>query len=305
VARPPSGEQFEIVHGEQRATIVEVGGGIREYSCGGRQVLEPYPLLEMCDGAHGAVLLPWPNRLADGRYRFDGRELQLALSEPAKGNAIHGLARWRAWRALEFGPSSVTMSLRLHPEPGYPFDLQVTVQYTLAANGLTVSTTARNEGSGPCPYAVGHHPYLSPGAGTIDACTLELPADTVIETDAQRQLPSGRRAVAGGPLDFRRPRTLGNAVIDGPFTDLRRDGEGFARARLTAADGSCVELFLDAGYELLEVFTGDTLAPARRRTGLGLEPMTSPPNAFATGDRLIRLAPGESHRVSWGVGLTG
>jgi aldose 1-epimerase len=111
--------------------------------------------------------------------------------------------------------------------------------------------------------------------------------------------------VAGGPLDFRHPRTLGNAVIDGPFTDLRRDGEGFARARLTAADGSCVELFLDAGYELLEVFTGDTLAPARRRTGLGLEPMTSPPNAFATGDRLIRLAPGESHRVSWGVGLTG
>ena len=70
----PSGEQFEIAHGEQRATIVEVGGGIRRYSSAGRDVLDPYPLEAICDGAHGAPLIPWPNRLADGAYRFDGTD---------------------------------------------------------------------------------------------------------------------------------------------------------------------------------------------------------------------------------------
>jgi aldose 1-epimerase len=305
VPAPPSGEQFEIVHGEQRATIVEVGGGVREYSSAGRDVLEPYPLEEMCDGAHGTVLVPWPNRLSDGRYRFDGRELQLALSEPEKGNAIHGLARWRAWRALEHLADSVTMEIRLHPEPGYPFDLRVRVHYALAANGLTVTTSARNVGPEPCPYAAGQHPYLSPGAGTIDACALELPADTLIETDHERQLPTGRRPVAGGELDYRDPRTIGEGRIDSPFTDLRRDADGLARTRLTAADGSCVELWVDDSYRVLEVFTGDTLAPGRRRTGLGLEPMTSPPNAFASGEGLIRLEPGESRQARWGVRLAG
>lgn len=68
---PPSGEQFEISYGEQRATIVEVGAGVREYVVGERPVLDPYPLQAMCDGGHGAPLIPWPNRIADGRYRFD------------------------------------------------------------------------------------------------------------------------------------------------------------------------------------------------------------------------------------------
>ena len=55
----------------------------------------------MCDGAHGAVLIPWPNRLGDGSYEFDGARHQLALSEPERRNAIHGLVRWVPWRALE------------------------------------------------------------------------------------------------------------------------------------------------------------------------------------------------------------
>jgi aldose 1-epimerase len=65
---PPSGEQFEIRHGQQRLTVVEVGGGIREYVVGDRSVLDPYPIDAVCDGEHGTPLIPWPNRLADGAY---------------------------------------------------------------------------------------------------------------------------------------------------------------------------------------------------------------------------------------------
>ncbi|MGH9297824.1 MAG: aldose 1-epimerase family protein, partial [Acidimicrobiales bacterium] len=173
---PPSGAQFEISHGNQRATVVEVGGGVREYEVDGRPVLDPYPLGAMCDGAHGAVLIPWPNRLADGSYRFDGVDYQVALTEPGKANAIHGFLRWRSFQAAEQAPERVVMSTNLRPLMGYPFDLEVKVAYELGDGGLRVVTTATNLGPAPCPYGHGQHPYLSPGEGLIDDCTLELQA---------------------------------------------------------------------------------------------------------------------------------
>jgi len=300
---PPSGEQFEIAAGSQRATIVEVGGGIRVYEDGERAVLEPFELGEICDGGHGAVLVPWPNRLAEGRYSFDGIERRLALTEPARGNAIHGLGRWRNWRALEREPDRVLMGLRLHPEPGYPFDLEVTVDYRLGEDGLSVTTTARNLGAGACPYGTGQHPYLSPGAGTIDGCSLELGAATLITTDPASGLPSGREALEGGPLDFRAPRPLAGLQLDSPFADLERDADGRARARLLCPDGATVELWVEQAYPFIELFTGDTLSPGRRRRGLAVEPMSCPPNAFQSLEGLVRLGAGDSHTAAWGVAL--
>jgi aldose 1-epimerase len=299
----PSGEQFELVRDEQRATIVEVGGGVREYTCAQRPVLDPYPLEAICDGAHGAPLIPWPNRLADGRYRFEGLDYQLALSEPEAHNAIHGLLRWRLWHALEREPERVVMATRLLPLPGYPFALDVRVAYELGADGLTVATSAVNIGARPCPFGAGQHPYLSPGSTSIDECELQLPVRTRILTDQQRHLPSGREPVEGTHFDFREPRRLGEQRLDAAFTDLLRGGDGLALTRLAAPDGSCVELWMDERYSFLEVFTGDTLAPARRRRGLALEPMTCAPNAFQSGEGLIRLQPGESLTARWGVRL--
>lgn len=299
---PPSGRQYSIRIGRQRATIVEVGGGIREYEVAGRRVLDPYSPGAMADGAHGAPLLPWPNRLHDGRYRFEGTEHQLPLTEPEKCNAIHGLLRWRPWRPVEVAGHRVVMGIRLHPMAGYPFMLDVRVDYRLGAHGLQVSTTATNVGDNACPYGCGQHPYLSPGAGLIDGCTLHLDAATRITTD-QRGLPTGREPVAGTPLDFRSAARLHVLRVDSAFTDLARDDDGRAWVRLAAPDGRTAELWVDRHHPYIEIFTGDTLAPGRRRQGLGCEPMTCPPDAFASGIDLIRLEPGQSITTSWGVRL--
>lgn len=298
----PSGEQHTIERGPQRATVVEVGGGIREYAVGGRPVLEPYPVDAMCDGAHGAPLVPWPNRLQDGAYRFDGVDYQVALTEPERHNAIHGFLRWRSWHVVEHGADRVVVGCRLHPLPGYPFTLDVRVAYSLGEDGLTVRTTAVNLGDRPCPYACGQHPYLSPGEGTIDGCTLHLDAATWIATD-QRMLPAGTRPVAGSETDFRSPAVIGDREIDIAFGDLARDADGRAWARLTGRDGRTAELWVDGAYSMIEVFTGDSLAPHRRRRGLGTEPMTCPPNGFRSGEGLLRLAPGDSLTTGWGVRL--
>ena len=299
----PSGRQFEITNGAQRATVVEVGGGVREYDVDGRPVLDPYPRDAMVDGAHGAPLVPWPNRLDGGRYRFDGVEHQVPINEPPTNTAIHGLLRWRAWQPLEHAADRVVMGVRLHPMSGYPFTLDVRVEYRLGDTGLVVTTTATNAGRDACPYGHGQHPYLSPGSGLVDACVLELDAATRVVVDAERMLPVGREAVAGTRYDFCGGARIDDAVIDAAYTDLARDADGRTWALLTGPDGATVAFWVDSNYPFVQLFTGDTLAPGRQRRGLACEPTTCPPNAFATGEHLIRLPPGGSHAASWGVGL--
>jgi aldose 1-epimerase len=300
---PPSGQQYEIRYGEQVAMVVEVGGGVREYRVADRAVLDPYPWEAMCDGAHGTVLVPWPNRLGDGRYRFDGVDYQVAITEPEKSNAIHGLLRWCNWQPVSQGSNQVTMGIRLYPQPGYPFVLDVMVDYLLDDEGLTVTTTATNQGEQACPYGCGHHPYLSPGSGLIDQAVLNFTAGTRIVTDPDCQLPTGTEPVAGSCFDFSAGRLLGDQRIDFAFTDLARDDAGRAWVRLDGPDGRRAELWVDNSYPLVELYTGDTLSPHRRRQGLGVEPMTCPPNAFQSGDGVHRIEPGHTVTTRWGARL--
>jgi aldose 1-epimerase len=299
----PSGQQFEISYADQVATVVEVGGGVREYRVGDRDVLDPYPIGEMCDGAHGAPLVPWPNRLADGKYTFDGTEYQVDISEPKSNTAIHGFLRWRNWAVADQSASSLTMQTVLHPLQGYPFAIDVRVSYSLGEDGLTVTTRAENLGPTAAPWANGQHPYLSAGPGEhLDTCTLQFEAGQRIDTD-ERQLPVGDVSVGGTEYDFRDGRPIGALAMDYAFRELARDDEGRAWVRLTGADGRHADLWVDGSYPILELYTGDTLKPQRRRLGLGCEPMSAPPNAFGTGEGVVRLEPGASITHQWGARL--
>ncbi|BEP16137.1 aldose 1-epimerase family protein [Acidothermaceae bacterium B102] len=301
----PSGQQWPLRYGDQRATVVEVGGGVREYTVGGRAVLDGYPVDAMCSSGRGATLAPWPNRLRDGRYTFDGQSQQLALSEPAKGNAIHGLVRWLPWTLDDRTDSSVTVRVTVLPQTGYPYGLQLRNAYTLDDSGLTLTTTATNIGPVALPYGVGFHPYLTLGAATVDDDVLTVPGTTWIAVDA-RSLPNGAAPVDGTEYDYRAPRRIGDAVLDTAFTDLVRDNNGVAAVTLGTADGTSeISLWADASFPYLQVFTGDTLKGADRRRGLAVEPMTCPPDAFNSGDGLVRIEPGDAHITRWGLTTRG
>ena len=188
----PSGEQIEIVHGDQRAVVVEVGGGLREYTLDGRNVLDGYGADEMSSSGRGQVLIPWPNRIQDGLYSFDGQEHQLPLDDVAEQDAIHGLVRWGSWTAGDRAENRVVMEHALHPQPGYPFSLALSVEYLLSDEGLLVRTTATNRGPRPCPYGSGNHPYLTVGQHGVDSLTLRVPGATVLRSD-ERGIPVGSR----------------------------------------------------------------------------------------------------------------
>jgi aldose 1-epimerase len=297
--RSPSGAQIEITHGDQRAVVVEVGGGLRAYSSGGRELLDAYPADGRISSGRGQVLIPWPNRIEDGTYEFDGCRHQLALDEVAARNAIHGLVRWTGWTIREREQSRVVLEHVLQPRPGYPFALALAVEYTLSGTGLSVSTTATNSGPDPCPYGCGFHPYLTVGTPTVDSVVLTAPGRTVLSSD-ERGIPTGRSAVSGTKFDFREPRAIGATRLDHCFTDLDRE-DGIARVELRAPDdGAAATLWLDDAYGYVMLFTGDPLPDVARRS-LAVEPMTCPPNAFRTGEALIRLAPGSSVTSTWGI----
>jgi aldose 1-epimerase len=296
----PSGKQITIAVGDQQAVVVEVGGGLRSYSAGGRDLVDGYRADEMSSSGRGQVLIPWPNRLQDGNYEFDGRRHQLPLNEPERLNAIHGLVRWANWSAAEQQPHRAVMDYVLHPQPGYPFTLGISIEYTLSDSGLQVRTTATNLGAEACPYGSGAHPYLTLGTPAIDHLLLRVPGQAILRSDA-RGLPIGKLAVAGTTYDFRQPRRIGSTQLDTAFTELERDQNGFARVELRDPNRETqVSLWVDRSYPYLMLFTGDALANVNRRS-LAVEPMTCPPNAFRTGDALARLEPGASFTGTWGI----
>jgi aldose 1-epimerase len=298
----PSGEQIELQRDGHHAVIVEVSGGVRSYEVDGRRLLDGYQLHEVSSGGRGQLLVPWPNRLRDGRYDFAGTTHQVPLTEPEKMNAIHGFLRWESWRVAERADDRVVVEHLLHPRAGYPFALRMTVEYRVGAEGLASTVTATNVGGTACPYGMGVHPYLRVEEDTIDACWLEAAASTRLLTD-ERAIPVGITDVEGTAYDFRSRRRILDTVLDTAFTDVGRDPQGRAWVRLwTGREDEGVGLWMDERYPYYMLFTGDTLPDAdQRRRSLAVEPMTCAPNAFASGAGLITLAPGESVTSRWGI----
>jgi aldose 1-epimerase len=296
----PSGEQIEIALGDQRAVVVEVGGGLRAYSAGGLELLDGYPAEAMSTSARGQVLIPWPNRLEDGSYEFEGRRHQLALTEPSSDTAIHGLVRSSSWTVAEREPHRALLEHVVDSQPGYPFSLALGIEYSLSPDGLTVRTTATNIGADACPFGAGAHPYLTLGTANVDPLMLCVPAARIVRSD-ERGLPIRTEAVEGTDYDFRRSRPIGTTKLDNAFTELARGDDGLARVELRdLRHGTAVTLWVDESYPYVLVFTGDRLPDVNRRS-LAVEPMTCPPNAFRSGTALIRLEPGRSVESAWGI----
>jgi aldose 1-epimerase len=292
--------QVEIEAEDQRVAVDTVGGGLRSYAAGGRELLDGYPAGGRSTSGRGQVLIPWPNRLEDGAYEFGGRTHRLPLTEPERGNAIHGLVRDADWRVGERAPDRVVLEHGLEPQPGYPFSLSVRIEYALSEGGLTVRTTTTNVAEEACPFGSGQHPYLTLGTEAVDSLILSAPGRTVLRVD-ERSLPVGKEPVEGTEHDFQRPREIGATTLDHAFTDLVRGVDGLARVELRDPKSRAgLTLWVDESYRYLQLFTGDPLPDVSRRS-LAVEPMTCPANAFRTGEDLVRLEPGESHTSAWGI----
>jgi galactose mutarotase-like enzyme len=299
----PTGQQWRIGHGRQEVIVCEVGATLRAYTVGQTAVLDGFGADEWSQSGRGQVLAPWPNRLADGRYEFNGVRAQAALDEPERRNAIHGLVRWMPWTLQTRHQNQLSLRLQLHPSPGYPFSLLLEIEYHVGRDGLTVTTRAQSLEEGLIPFGIGFHPYLTAGPETVDGAILHVPARHTLDVD-DRGLPTGALApVEGTDRDFTTARFVGPAVLDTAYTTLERDSADIAWASLDPPGGvGGAALWLDAAFPYLMVYTGDTLGEVqRRRRAVALEPMTCPPNALRTGTDVVALEPGQEWTARWGI----
>jgi aldose 1-epimerase len=296
-----TGDQIVLASDGYAATVVTVGAGLRLLSYQGRPLISGYEVDELPPASRGIVLAPWPNRIGGGHYRFGGTEYQLPITEVARGNAMHGLVFPIEWRVVEQTDSSALLALRLQPTRGYPFRLDLQIAYELSGEGLRVALQTTNSGVSEAPYGCGAHPYLTAGAPTVDDTVLQFAAEQRLEVD-DRMLPVDRISVPGTPYDFSAARAVGDLVLDTAFTGLTYDANGVGRATLTNPEtGSGVRLWWDATHRWVQLYTADRPDPAQNRVALAVEPMTCPPDAFRSGDDLITLAPGDTHRSTWGI----
>lgn len=253
-------------------------------------------------GHHGAVLAPWPNRLAHGRYTFDDDTHQLAINDPPYGHALHGLVFDRRWRVLEHAISSVTMTHTLDGSQGYPFRVQVTVAYSLKNTVLRCDVTWENQGTTAAPFGVGFHPYFRPGPSPMAEWWLRVPASTFLGTDPLTALPTEPRDVVSTSYDFRSPRTLGEDRFSVAYERWPAPNE--VPITLTDPRGWALSINASSAFRWVQVFSGHLPTAELSRRGLAIEPQTCPPNAFATGQDVINLAPGETGWASWSVSGT-
>ena len=295
---PISGAQYPIAHGSYRATIASVGASLRELSFDGRDLVVPFDADELRPVYRGATLAPWPNRVTDGRYEFGGEALQLSLTEPARGHALHGLASWLDFSLASGSANSVTLEAIIEPQAGYPWRVLVSVANTLSDDGLATTVTASNLSEAAAPFGTGPHPYLVAGPGRVDDWTFELPAATVLQVTPDRLIPTEPLDVETAGFDWRTPRPIGDTFIDHAFTDLVRDDAGVATVRLLSGDTG-VEMAWGPECPWVQIHTADQPDPASSRRGLAVEPMTCPPDAFNSGTDLVVIGAGGSTSASW------
>ncbi|GAA2775940.1 aldose 1-epimerase family protein [Saccharopolyspora taberi] len=300
-ARPARGGGiYEISSGRHRVVVDGIAATLLSWQVDGAEVLLTHQPGELGEGYQGKTILPWPNRIENGQYTFGGEELQVPINEPSRSAALHGLMSFVEWSPVRHRQDGVALEYRLPPQYGYPFSLAFHIEYTVDRNGVSSRLTARNTGDTDAPFGTANHSYVAAARGTIDSIGFELPADTYYVTD-DNLIPTGTEPVDGTDYDFRTARELGSTTMDTAFTGLSRGSDGNAVVRFERPGGADVELWVDRTHGYLQVYTDDSPSTDRPpRAGITVEPMTCAPNAFVTGDGLIRLRPGQVHEGAWG-----
>ena len=308
MANEATDNEIILASGDLRVRVSPFGASLRgmwrETANGIQEVITGYSGAKNKVGGQGDVLIPFPGRVRDGKYSFNGASYEMTRNDKDGPNAIHGFVRLKTWVTfLNSGDSATfTTSIASEDAPGYPFALTITVCYTLRDSGLQCEFTVKNEGDQLAPVGAGFHPYFTVGSDLIDLDSLTLPFNAFLEF--QNLLPTGNIVpVEGTPHDFRTPQTIAGTVFNTCFVAPLPDDDGKTRIRLSTMDGKrAVTVWMDASFGYVVLYSGDPLPETHRRRSLAIEPMTCGTDAFNHPEwGLVTLAPGEMFKGAWGV----
>lgn len=293
---PASGTNYTLTAGSSTVVVASLAGALRSYEQGGVALTETWGADTIPAGGAGILLAPWPNRIADARWTLEGKEQRLDVTEPALGNASHGLLRNTGYRPVHTAESEVVLEAEVFPQHGYPFHLLHRATYRLTEEQLTVTQELSNLSEAAAPFALGAHPYLKISDVPTEDLVLTVLADEVFETN-EKSIPTGKVAVSG-QTDLRHGQRIGDIEFDAPFTGLPSTSARHEHV-LAAPDGRSVTLWADPAFAYVHVYIS-TIYPGVSKA-VAVEPMTAPANAFNSGEGLRWLEPGDTFSAQWGI----
>lgn len=310
MSTPTPDTELTLTCGDLRLVVSPYGASLRglfrQNDGGERQkIITGYSGAKNKAGGQGDVLIPFPGRVGEGRYTFEGRTYQMDKNDKEAPNAIHGFLRAVIWEQNDLTDNSVTFSTAFGADahPGYPFPLRAEVTYSVTEAGMACAFAIENTGTSDAPVAAGFHPYFTVGSALIDADALQVPFGATLEFN-EHLVPTGRvLPVEGTAFDFRRPRPIGPTKFNTCYTQPQRDPDGWARVRLSdGAKGRTVTVSLDQTFDYVVLYSGDPLPETHRRRALAIEPMTCASDAFNRPEwGLSVLKPGERLTGVWQV----
>jgi aldose 1-epimerase len=279
---------FDELHltrgGFQLAVCPALGGAITRFAFDGVDLLRPWDGSEQVRRTGCFVLAPYSNRVADGRFDFDGTSHQLRRNSADHALPIHGVAWKRAWQLDERGADYLLLSLSHDPCEGenaadWPFAFHLSQRLQLLDDGLALELRLHNRDSRPMPAGLGWHPYFPRHAGV----ELQFTAEAVWLANEQ-QLPLHQAAIPAS-WDFRQLRAVDEPGLDNNFSGWN------GQARLCWPEQR-LSLAIEAGPGLqhLIVYT-----PPAVQGFIAVEPVSHANGALNRGaEGLEILAPGQT-----------
>lgn len=245
----------------------------------------------LSDSYKSAKLSPFACRIPEGKYSYEGKQYEFA-HKFSDGNAIHGVLFNKPFRQGEpalhgdAAALSFTYSYR-KDDPGYPFDYDCMITYTLNAdNRVTIDTLVKNMDTRTIPIVDGWHPYFSTGS-KVDGCRLRFSTDRMVEFD-EKLIPTGKFL----PYHvFSRERPLADTMLDNAFMLDHKAPQPLCTFYDPEKDIR-LNIYPSENYQVLQLY----IPPDRQ--SMAIETLSGAPDAFNNGIGLVLLAPGTSRQFS-------
>jgi aldose 1-epimerase len=289
---------FSNDKGDSFAVVPQFGACLLDLKFSNISVLDGYTTpSELMENkwSKNIILLPYPNRLRDGRYVHNGKTHQFDLTNAATQNSIHGFGKDAPMQVEKVKVTEKSAGLRCvwkydGHHAAYPFPFAAFVMMTLREGQFKVSMSIFNEGTAEIPVGLGWHPYFKMSEKSNDS-SLKMPDCQLIGID-ERMLPTGEKT----PFSkFKRLTPIKETTLDNGFYINNQTKN--AETVLTSEQGR-LTFWQETGHQkwnFLQVFT-----PPHRKS-VAIEPMTCNIDAFNNGDGLVMLKPSEGMTGAFGV----
>lgn len=147
-----------------------IGGAISRFAWTGEG--GPTPILRDCHTRLENVLdaacfplVPFVNRIRDGRFSFRGRQVRLAPNMAGDPSPLHGQGWTGEWSVETKSEVEATLVYD-HPAGEWPWAYRARQQFRLDGNALDLRLTCENRSAEPMPCGLGFHPYFRCGPQT-------------------------------------------------------------------------------------------------------------------------------------------